>query len=345
MRFPPLLLAMLALLSARVAGAETIRIGTLPGLRFDLNAFSVRPGADVELVFSNADDMLHNLVITQPGRRVAVVEAALALGAGAADRDYVPDSPDVLWATKVVPSGSFVTLRFTAPATVGEYPYVCTFPGHGYVMFGTMFVTSDPRPPVLTPKDLPAIASPGETSPPPHAAHSAHARVLRIFMPDSGPASIAVQLPNGYSYCWDAGACRFRYAWKGGEPIVRAERGTAGLLGADVLHRGETEFPLRVGATPDSAPRAIAFNGYTLDASGVPEFEYTVDGAAIRERIDVVDGRVVRRFRTDAHTIWLAAARDSATQLTPAGAREGEFHRLTGPAAREFTITYTPATP
>ena len=333
------------------ARAETIRLGTLPGLRFDLSAFSVKPGEPVEIVFSNTDEMLHNLVVTQPGRRVAVVEAALALGAGAADADYLPATPDVLFATKVVPSGSSATLRFTAPTTIGEYPYVCTFPGHGYVMFGTMFVTPTPRPPVRTPVDLPATAPARPGTGDSHAGHraAAHGRatVQRMFMPDAGPASIAVQLPNGYSYCWDAGACRFRYAWRGGEPLAPVERGTAKLADADIFHRGESGFPLRVGPDPSSPPRSIAFKGYVLDATGVPEFEYTVDGVAVRERLDIANGTVTRRFRTDARQVWFAPGAGATARVsasTPAE-RVGDFHKFTGSGAQEFTIVYTPASP
>lgn len=346
MRFSSLFLAASLLLSASLVRAATVRIGTLPGLRFDVSAFSVRPGEPVVIFFTNTDEMLHNLVLTRPGKRVAVVEAALALGAGAADMDYVPDIPDVMRATKVVQSGTSATLEFTAPTALGEYPYVCTFPGHGYVMFGTMIVTPKPGPPVLTPPELPTAAPPAAGTPPhDHSALPARARVLRMFMPDAGPASIAVQLPGGYSYCWDAGACRFRYAWRGGEILAPAERGTAKLLGAEILCRGESDFPFRTGDRPQTAPRAIDFHGYTLDASGVPEFEYTVDGVKIRERIDIVDGRVTRRFRTDARALWFAASADSATQLTPPAERAGGFHRLTGRAAQEFTVTHAPATP
>ena len=35
--------------------------------------------------------------------------------------------------------------------------------------------------------------------------------VQRIFMPNSGPASIAVALPGDLNYCWDASQCRLRY--------------------------------------------------------------------------------------------------------------------------------------
>ena len=57
----------------------------------------------------------------------------------------------MLWATKVVPTGQSHSLKFTAPKALGDYPYVCTIPGHGILMLGTMTVTTTPRPPVMTP--------------------------------------------------------------------------------------------------------------------------------------------------------------------------------------------------
>ena len=41
------------------------------------------------------------------------------------------------------------------------------------------------------------------------------AKLVRTFMPGSSPAAIAVALPGGHAYCWDAGNCRLRYAWQG----------------------------------------------------------------------------------------------------------------------------------
>jgi plastocyanin len=312
-----------------------IRIGTLPGLRFDVSEFSVKPGAEVEVVFTNTDEMLHNFVVTKPGARLAVVQAAIELGAGAAERDFVPDSPDVLWATKVVASGQSASVTFTAPSAVGEYPYVCTFPGHGFMMFGTMVVTETPRAPVPT-EAVGAMADAADHHAMGHANANA-AKVSRFFMPEAGPTSIAVQLPGGVLYCWDAGAGRFRYAWKGGY-IEKPDRGTAKVLG-EIFYREEA-FPLRVGVERDAGPRQIDFKGYTLDAQGIPEFETVVDGVTVRERIEFREGELVRRFRTDAGMIWFAMPTEDPQRIEASGVREGAFYRFTGAAAREFTITY-----
>lgn len=323
---------------ASAQGPEIVRIGTLPGLRYDTKSFSVRPGAAVELLFSNYDEMLHNLVITRPGARERIVQAAIELGPGAAERDFVPASPEVLWSTKLIGTGQSVTLRFTAPSAPGDYPFVCTMPGHGVLMFGTMTVTNTPRAPVMNPIELP-----GESKD--HGTHGSPSRVVRGFMPDAGPASISVELPGGVSYVWDAGAGRFRYAWTGPIPVLPSspERGLAKVNGP-VFYR-EAAFPLRIGASPDVRSPAVQFKGYALDSAGIPEFEIAIGSAVIRERAEVRDGQFVRRFRvTGAPVVWFAApepaAPDGASAIkVTGGVRQGAFYRLSGAAAEEFTVT------
>ena len=118
----------------------TFILRPVPGLRYDLPAFDVAPGTRIQLVFNNTDDMLHNVVFTRPGRVAAVAEAAQALGLEGHDRDYVPDTGDVLFHTALLAPGTAGTIYFTAPTEPGAYPYVCTFPGHAATMQGTMRV-------------------------------------------------------------------------------------------------------------------------------------------------------------------------------------------------------------
>ena len=121
----------------------TIRISTLPErMLYDVKTFTVKPGQPVKLVFSNPDAMQHNLVIVRPG---ALEEVGLAANEMAKDpdgikRDFVPKSPQVLHATKLVDPLGTATLRFRAPTSPGSYPYVCTFPGHWPIMNGVMEV-------------------------------------------------------------------------------------------------------------------------------------------------------------------------------------------------------------
>lgn len=320
------------------ANTAVIHIGTLPGLRYDTATFFVRPGASVELVFSNQDEMPHNLVITTPAARLEIVTAALALGAAGPDKHFVPDSPKVLAATPVVAARESATLRFTAPAQEGDYPFVCTYPGHGFIMFGTMTVTREPKPPVRNKPDAPGAAHDAH-HPPPSADR---ARLIRTFMPDAGPACIAVGLPGDYSYCWDAGAVRFRYAWKGGY-VTEVYRKPHRIDG-DIFYVEGDGFPLRAGATPEAVPRRVQFRGYGLDPMGIPEFEYEFDGVSVRERIELRAGNLVRRFRTegDAGTLWFAIPSDKESQLSATGVKAGGFFKFEGKDAREFYITIKP---
>jgi azurin len=86
--------------------------------------------------------MQHNLVITEPGAMETVGRAAdkLATASNGAEMQYVPKVPQVLFHTALVNPGQSVTLDFTAPANAGDYPYVCTFPGHWSIMNGVMKV-------------------------------------------------------------------------------------------------------------------------------------------------------------------------------------------------------------
>ncbi len=118
----------------------TITIGTQPGLRFDLPAFDVQAGTRLKLVFNNNDDMMHNLLVVQPGSADRVGELAIALGLDGPDQHYVPDLDEVLFHTVLLEPETMEAIYFTVPDEPGEYSYVCSFPGHSFTMRGIMRV-------------------------------------------------------------------------------------------------------------------------------------------------------------------------------------------------------------
>lgn len=117
-----------------------LKIGTIPGLKFDLSEVEVPAGSKVQLVFNNNDDMLHNLVIVKPGKGDAVGKLAMDMGLNGSQLAYVPASADVLFNTCLLQPETSQRIYFTAPEKPGNYPYVCTFPGHYTVMKGIMKV-------------------------------------------------------------------------------------------------------------------------------------------------------------------------------------------------------------
>lgn len=126
---------------------HVVKIGARVGrLRFDKETFQVNPGSKVKLTLTNNDAMQHNLLILRPGKNVAtkIGTMAMALGAKASDRHFVPVSPDVLFHTKAILPGQADTIYFIAPKKSGAYPYICTLPGHMFTMRGVMHVGKVP---------------------------------------------------------------------------------------------------------------------------------------------------------------------------------------------------------
>ena len=111
-----------------------------------------------------------------------------------------------------------------------------------------------------------------------------------LFRSDSSTRSIAVGLPGGVSYVFDAKQCRVRYAWSGefldvAKVWTGRGGGQATVLGKK-FYTAPTGFPLRVG-NPDSEP-AVKFRGYRL-VDKFPEFSFEVDGVAVRQRVRRAD--------------------------------------------------------
>jgi plastocyanin len=147
-----LLLPMLALIgSACFSQAREVKIGVRSGeLKYDTTRIVVKPGETVEVVFSNKDQMPHNVVFCKKGTDIKkVADAAVALGADGLKLNYLPKMNEILGATPLVNQGKSFTLKFKAPKQAGEYPYVCTFPGHYVMMNGIMQVGG--KPPTATP--------------------------------------------------------------------------------------------------------------------------------------------------------------------------------------------------
>lgn len=113
-------------------------------MQYDKKQFTVRAGERITLIFENPDGMQHNLLIVQPGSLEIVGKAAddMLRSSEAYERQYIPDIPEVLFHTPLVNPGDRYTLEFTAPAEPGDYPYVCTFPGHWRGMNGIMRVVN-----------------------------------------------------------------------------------------------------------------------------------------------------------------------------------------------------------
>jgi azurin len=123
--------------------AKRVQIKTPIGLKFDVKEFRVKAGESIALELKNIDAMPHNLVIVKPGTKEAVGTAAFKMlnDPKAIEKCYVPDDKsNVIAYTHVVSPKGTHTTYFTAPKKKGNYPYICTFPGHWQAMQGVMIV-------------------------------------------------------------------------------------------------------------------------------------------------------------------------------------------------------------
>lgn len=109
-------------------------IGTIPGLKYDVNELEINKGSKLEITFNNNDDMLHNLVVVLPGTIDKVADMALNLGLKGSEYNYVPDSEYVINHTGILQPGTSEKIYVQIPDKSGEYYIVCTFPGHSMSM-------------------------------------------------------------------------------------------------------------------------------------------------------------------------------------------------------------------
>ena len=154
--FPAIALSLLVLFSTNLAIAEppswsgspdaTLTLKTLPGMmRYDLDEVEVEPGARVKLVLENPDDLQHNLVLLKSdpedkdGQKFA--QGVFTLGEKAIEMGWVPrDDPRIIVASQLLDPQGSEDLYFVAPEEPGDYPYVCTVPGHALLMRGILRV-------------------------------------------------------------------------------------------------------------------------------------------------------------------------------------------------------------
>jgi plastocyanin len=340
---------------------RTIKIDVLVGLQYDLVRFNVKPGEKLKLIFSNSDDMSHNLLITKPGARLDVVNQAISLGQKGPEMDYIPNSSSVLWSIPVVNPNQSSTLSFTAPTQEGVYPYVCTLPGHGFIMFGAMYVNFDGQMPELkndpnippnrrtTDKQLQSNQHPNKVHHdikinPLHPYTPVSPYLYRVFIDGSSPAAIAVSLSSDLSYCWDAGFCKLRFAWNGGfldnSELWKGKGDASAKVVGKIFFKDKTQFPLSF--TADNSPPKVDYKGYKL-INRYPEFHYTINGIDVYELIlpNAEGNGLTRTFLIPdiKNVIWFNTDPfDGVTYSSSVGVWEGNRLKLNQIEAKKFSI-------
>lgn len=327
---------------------KTIELQAVAGLKYDKARFIVEPGSVVRITLKNTDEMMHNMLIVKSGTRVRVVKQAEGLGEQGMENNYIPNSSDVMASIPLLKPGQKASVVFEAPKEKGIYPYVCTYPAHGMVMYGAIYVTNNPD-------TLPRIEQ--DTNIPEQVRNEVAANnfmhpypmemptLTRLFMPGSSPAAIAVGMEKNQSYNWDAGFSHLRYVWHGGYIDAfkqwDAKAHEVAKIEGNIYYRNTTGFPFRI-VRQDSMPEPD-FKGYRL-IDGYPQFKYKMGDITVQELIlpaETTPGFQIQYTLEEVNEpVWYILGENNNLQIgSSKGEIEGNILKLTPKQAREFRIT------
>lgn len=125
-------------------GMRTIQITGNDTMQYNVTEIRAKAGEEIRIVFTNIGKMpkqamSHNWVLLKPMDLSAF--NAWAMSAATKTPTYLPeDKSAILASTKMLGPGETDTIEFAAPSQAGEYPFLCTFPGHFAIMKGKLIV-------------------------------------------------------------------------------------------------------------------------------------------------------------------------------------------------------------
>lgn len=327
--------------SSSAPKARKIKLQMVEGLRFDPVRLSAKPGELLSLEVQNEDTshQPHNLLVVRPGTTQEVVKQALEMGDAALSKGFVPVHPSVVAATRgVVEPEKTASLEFRVPDEPGVYGYVCTVPGHGMVMYGALYVGVE-MPPLGKDGNVPQLTVEKGL-----VGGGRRPFVQRMFLPESGPASIAVALPGAQNFCFDAGECRVRYAWSG--PFLDATAHWKGN-GSALAALGNDPWWVSSGfALQVQGRRRIPsrkFLGYKL-VNGVPEFHYKWGDEEVFESIHPLAEGLELRYRIPnlRHSVTFSTDGTGCDWSSPQGKVYADHLEITPSKGGEFSVVVIP---
>lgn len=125
-------------------GLKIVRITGDDTMKFNMTAIEAAPGESLRVVMKNVgrlpkQSMSHNFVLLKPMSDADL--NAFGMAASMAAPTYLPkDLSAVIAHTKMLGPGESDQIDLKAPSEPGEYPFICTFPGHFAVMRGKLIV-------------------------------------------------------------------------------------------------------------------------------------------------------------------------------------------------------------
>lgn len=115
-------------------------------MQFNIKSFEVKAGEKVKVVLKHVGKlevklMGHNIVILNKDVDINKFGMGIMSNGATPDNGYIPvkAKDQIFKHTDMIGGGQETSIEFTAPKA-GEYPFLCTFPGHFAIMQGKMIV-------------------------------------------------------------------------------------------------------------------------------------------------------------------------------------------------------------
>ena len=132
---------------ATAAAATDVRVVEITAndtMKFNVVEIHAQSGEKLRISMTNLgrmpkQAMAHNWVLLTPMSDADVTAFSMAVASRAPD--YLPeDRSKILAHLKLLGPNENDTIEITAPSAPGEYPYICSFPGHATFMRGKLIV-------------------------------------------------------------------------------------------------------------------------------------------------------------------------------------------------------------
>jgi azurin len=129
---------------AAPAGPRLVEITAGDTMKYSVTSLEAKPGEDLKVVLTNngtlpKDTMGHNWVLLKKGSDVTAFATAASV---AKATDYLPDAlkDQIIVHIELLGPRKSGEVAFKAPTEPGDYPFLCTFPGHFVQMKGVLVV-------------------------------------------------------------------------------------------------------------------------------------------------------------------------------------------------------------
>jgi azurin len=130
---------------AAAKGVRTVEIIGTEDMKYSVPTITAKPGEQLRIRLTSKGAMpkiamAHNVVVlTKTAKVTDFVTAAM----NARATDFIPadKKADIVAHTALAGAGETVEVTFKVPASAGDYPFICSFPGHFQAgMKGTLAV-------------------------------------------------------------------------------------------------------------------------------------------------------------------------------------------------------------